>query len=56
MRVELVDSTENNVQKLITFWCTCNNQLENMKIKIIQIALKCKLKINSSSNKNTHSV
>lgn len=35
MRVESVDSTENNVQKL-TFWCTCNNQLENMKIKIIQ--------------------
>lgn len=39
MRVELVDSTE-NVQKLIAFWCTCNNQLENMKIKIIQNSTK----------------
>lgn len=40
MRVELVDSTENNVQKSIAFWCTCNNQLENMKIKIIQNSTK----------------
>lgn len=29
-----------NIQKLIAFWCGSDNQLENMKIKIIQNSTK----------------